>query len=70
MRKAAAAEGKTFDDIAAEHELHGTPFKFAERKGQGLRFWGSGTANKSAGESEEMPTDGGEAQLQDVKRGS
>ena len=32
IRKAAAAEGKTFDDIAAEHEAQGTPFRFAERK--------------------------------------
>ncbi|KAL2128887.1 hypothetical protein VTI74DRAFT_8508 [Chaetomium olivicolor] len=32
IRKAAAAEGKTFDDIFAEHEAQGTPFKFAERK--------------------------------------
>ena len=31
-RKAAAAEGKTFDDVAAEHEAAGTPFPFAERK--------------------------------------
>ncbi|AEO54840.1 hypothetical protein MYCTH_2297920 [Thermothelomyces thermophilus ATCC 42464] len=33
IRKAAAAEGKTFDDVAAEHEMRGIPFKFAERKG-------------------------------------
>lgn len=33
IRKEAAAEDKTFDDIAAEHELEGAaPFKFAERK--------------------------------------
>ncbi|KAK4145297.1 uncharacterized protein C8A04DRAFT_10661, partial [Dichotomopilus funicola] len=32
IRKAAAAEGKTFDAIAAEHEARGIPFKFAERK--------------------------------------
>ncbi|KAK4130134.1 hypothetical protein BT67DRAFT_458919 [Trichocladium antarcticum] len=32
MRRAAAAQGKTFDDIAAEHEALETPFKFAERK--------------------------------------
>ncbi|KAL7620194.1 hypothetical protein AAE478_009187 [Parahypoxylon ruwenzoriense] len=30
--KDAAARGKTFDDIAAEHEERGLPFKFAERK--------------------------------------
>lgn len=32
IRKEAAAQGKTFDDIAAEHERSGLPFKFAERK--------------------------------------
>ncbi|KAI1765071.1 hypothetical protein GGR53DRAFT_286223 [Hypoxylon sp. FL1150] len=32
IRKEAKLRGKTFDDIAAEHEEHGTPFKFAERK--------------------------------------
>lgn len=32
IRKAAAAGGKTFDDIALEHEQSGTPFRFAERK--------------------------------------
>lgn len=32
IRKEAAAQGKTFDDVAAEHEMSGIPFKFAERK--------------------------------------
>lgn len=32
IRKAAAAEGRTFDDIAAEHEARGIPFKFAARR--------------------------------------
>ncbi|KAI1448847.1 hypothetical protein F5Y02DRAFT_282845 [Annulohypoxylon stygium] len=32
LRKDAASDGKTFDDIMAEHEEHGIPFKFAERK--------------------------------------
>ncbi|KAI1652654.1 PQ loop repeat-domain-containing protein [Daldinia decipiens] len=32
LRKDAASRGKTFDDIAAEHEQQGIPFKFAERK--------------------------------------
>ncbi|ROW10131.1 hypothetical protein VMCG_02116 [Cytospora schulzeri] len=32
IRKEAKAQGKTFDDIAAEHEERGIPFKFAERK--------------------------------------
>ena len=35
LRKGAAANGKTFDDIAAEHEALGLPFKFAERKRKG-----------------------------------
>lgn len=32
IRRSAAARGKTFDDIALEHEQSGTPFRFAERK--------------------------------------
>ncbi|KAJ9155336.1 PQ loop repeat protein [Pleurostoma richardsiae] len=32
IRKEAKVHGKTFDDIAAEHEEQGIPFKFAERK--------------------------------------
>ncbi|KAI0384236.1 PQ loop repeat-domain-containing protein [Hypomontagnella monticulosa] len=32
VRKEAASRGKTFDDIAAEHEEQGIRFKFAERK--------------------------------------
>ncbi|KAI1459913.1 PQ loop repeat-domain-containing protein [Annulohypoxylon moriforme] len=32
LRKEAASNGKTFDDILAEHEEQGIPFKFAERK--------------------------------------
>ena len=50
--------------------MHGIPFKFAERKGQGLRLWGSGTANKPSGKTQRIPTDSGEAQMQDVKRDS
>jgi len=34
LRKAARESGKTFDDVAAEHEEQGIPFKFRERKGQ------------------------------------
>ncbi|KAK4151900.1 hypothetical protein C8A00DRAFT_16741, partial [Chaetomidium leptoderma] len=34
IRKVAFAEGKTFDDVVAEHAARGIPFKFAERKGQ------------------------------------
>ncbi|KAI0505652.1 PQ-loop-domain-containing protein [Xylaria bambusicola] len=33
IRKQAKAEGKTFDDVMAEYEEQGVPFKFAERKG-------------------------------------
>ncbi|KUI73477.1 hypothetical protein VM1G_08851 [Cytospora mali] len=32
IRKEAKAQGKTFDEIAAEHEERGIPFEFAERK--------------------------------------
>lgn len=32
LRKEIAAQGKTFDDVAAEHDEQGTPFKWAERK--------------------------------------
>ncbi|KAM7187130.1 hypothetical protein V8F20_011121 [Naviculisporaceae sp. PSN 640] len=31
IRNEAAIQGKTFDDIAAEHEANGTAFRFAER---------------------------------------
>ncbi|KAK1758524.1 hypothetical protein QBC47DRAFT_374962 [Echria macrotheca] len=48
LRREAAREGKTFDDILAQHDAQGTPFKFAERKGRTWRF-GSG----QDGETEE-----------------
>jgi len=32
IRKEAALSGKTFDQVAAEHEQQGVPFEFAERK--------------------------------------
>lgn len=32
IREEAASRGKTFDDIAAEYEARGIPFKFAERR--------------------------------------
>ncbi|KAG8166726.1 hypothetical protein KVR01_002415 [Diaporthe batatas] len=32
IRKQAKEQGRTFDDMALEHEQTGTPFKFAERK--------------------------------------
>ncbi|KAK3394109.1 hypothetical protein B0H63DRAFT_36023 [Podospora didyma] len=47
LRKAAKAEGKTFDDIAAEYEAHGIPFKFAERK----------SCKERKAEEETAPTD-------------
>lgn len=31
VRREAAAEGKTFDEVLDEHVLSGNPFKFAER---------------------------------------
>lgn len=37
IRKEAMAQGKTFDEIAAEHEAQGIPFKFAERKSRRKR---------------------------------
>jgi hypothetical protein len=56
IRKAAAAEGKTFDDIAAEHEALGIPFTFAERKGR--RRCGLGESEKGNGASEESAVAG------------
>lgn len=32
VRREAKARGKTFDELAAEYETSGEPFKFAERK--------------------------------------
>lgn len=32
IRREAAAQDKTFDDVLAEHEESGAPFKYAERK--------------------------------------
>jgi hypothetical protein len=58
LRMEAAAQGKTFDDIAAEHEEQGLPFKFAERKSR---------REKRAAESQDLeagPNDSGEATLQ------
>ncbi|KAK3906600.1 hypothetical protein C8A05DRAFT_11673, partial [Staphylotrichum tortipilum] len=55
IRKAAAAEGKTFDNIAAEHETQGTPFKFAERKG----WRRGGSSEEKAGTGAEESRDFG-----------
>jgi hypothetical protein len=35
LRKEAAADGKTFDEVAAQYEANGIPFRFAERKSKG-----------------------------------
>ena len=52
IRKAAAAEGKTFDDIVAEHEARGIPFKFSERKRKtGCGIWEREKGNGVSGES-------------------
>lgn len=45
IRKAAAAEGKTFDDVLAEHEARGERFKWADRK------WRGGKASRKRGEA-------------------
>ncbi|KAM7187916.1 hypothetical protein V8F33_010948 [Rhypophila sp. PSN 637] len=37
IRKEAATQGKTFDDIAEEYEAGGLPFRFAERKSKKKR---------------------------------
>lgn len=56
IRKDAAAEGKTFDDILAEYEERGVPFKFAERKGLfGGRRWRGEKGDEGVGESQESP---------------
>ncbi|KAI0389609.1 PQ-loop-domain-containing protein [Xylariaceae sp. FL0594] len=43
LRRDAEREGKTFDDIAAEYEMRGVVFKFAERKS--TRPWKKKTAS-------------------------
>lgn len=46
IRKAAAAEGKTFDDVLAEHEARGDHFKWADRK------WRWGRKGRATGDEE------------------
>ncbi|KAK4162500.1 hypothetical protein QBC43DRAFT_215166, partial [Cladorrhinum sp. PSN259] len=58
LRKEAAADGKTFDDVAAQYEASGTPFRFAERKSKGK-------ARREDLETGEAATDG----TDDVKKG-
>ncbi|KAK4239357.1 hypothetical protein C8A03DRAFT_14265, partial [Achaetomium macrosporum] len=60
IRTAAPAEGKAFDDVAAEREANGIPFKFAERKGRGPGGCSEaeetdGTSKGSAGSSTRAP---------------
>ena len=65
IRKQAAAQGKTFDDIAREHEAEGRPFKFAERKWRRKSRKAPADeemarvgVNSSGGASEKHPSDG------------
>ncbi len=67
IRKQAAAQSKTFDDIAREHEEQGQPFKFAERKWKWQRKWRKSATdeemarvgvNTSGGASEKHASDG------------
>ncbi|KAB5562897.1 hypothetical protein GE09DRAFT_763407 [Coniochaeta sp. 2T2.1] len=51
LRKAAAAEGKTFDDVLAEYEARGEPFHWADRK---WRWGGSKSARKTTVGDEEL----------------
>ncbi|KAB5560184.1 hypothetical protein GE09DRAFT_1220840 [Coniochaeta sp. 2T2.1] len=53
IRKAAAAEGKTFDDVLAEYEARGEPFHWADRK---WRWGGSKSGEKT---DEELGEDEG-----------
>lgn len=55
IRKQAKEQGKTFDDIALEHEELGIPFKFAERKSRKERR--SGQKNAEVGTVVEARTE-------------
>ncbi|KAH8882725.1 hypothetical protein GQ53DRAFT_665395 [Thozetella sp. PMI_491] len=66
IRKEAAAQGKTFDDVLSEHQEQDLPFRFAERKSRGRRklqadeeMAREGTPNVS--EETEKPVDSGRA---------
>lgn len=48
IRKHAKEQGKTFDDIALEHEELGIPFRFAERKSRKERRNGQKDAEEGA----------------------
>ncbi|KAK4124948.1 hypothetical protein N657DRAFT_570809, partial [Parathielavia appendiculata] len=48
IRKAAAAEGKRFDDVPAEYQARGIPFKFAERRGRKI----GGSSRSAKGDNE------------------
>ncbi|KAK0729741.1 hypothetical protein B0H67DRAFT_559497 [Lasiosphaeris hirsuta] len=50
LRKAAAADGKTFDDTMAEHEAQGIPFKWAERKSRREREAQMGNVERADGD--------------------
>ncbi|KAI1109149.1 PQ-loop-domain-containing protein [Nemania sp. NC0429] len=50
IRRSAKRDGKTFDDIMAEHEQQGRPFKFAER--DSARWWKKGSRVEETDQSD------------------
>ncbi|KAI8964575.1 PQ loop repeat-domain-containing protein [Daldinia sp. FL1419] len=54
LRKEAASRDKTFDDIAAEHEQQGIPFKFSERKSSKKLDVETGNTRNGEGSGGEM----------------
>ncbi|KAI1181845.1 PQ loop repeat-domain-containing protein [Nemania serpens] len=50
IRRAAKQDGKTFDDVMAEHEQQGRPSRFAERKS--TRPWKKDRCDEEAGRSD------------------
>ncbi|GAB1312249.1 hypothetical protein MFIFM68171_02459 [Madurella fahalii] len=76
IRKDAAAQGKTFDDVAAEYKVRGIAFKFAERKGRkhrGRRTRAGETRSNKSGDGkgfdEKKTAPPGNTQAQFTKRG-
>lgn len=71
VRKQAKEQGKTFDEVALEHEEQGTPFKFAERKSRKWRRGRSkdaeeGTVAEAPGEELVQAAVGGESSADDT----
>jgi hypothetical protein len=58
IRAQAKAEGKTFDDIAEEHERNGTPFAFAERKKRSKSADDESTLEEGISTDERIPGQG------------